>query len=64
MKAEIENKGIIEFTLASDGWYEYKPQIGNGLSINLSKTKCITDPWEADYICEAPTHNIIKILED
>lgn len=64
MIVEIEDMEIIEFKLASDGWYEYSPKCGIGLAINPTKTICVTDPWEADYICDAPTHKIIRIIEE
>ena len=61
--AEIEGLGEIELVKADDGWYEYQPEVGNGIAINPTKTMCQTYPWEADYICEAPAHKILSIRE-
>jgi hypothetical protein len=47
------NDNIHEFEEQSDGWFSCVPQ---QLAINPDLTVCVTDPWYADHVCEAPTH--------
>ncbi len=69
MKLKVKLEGKDEeliFTRAPDGWWEYnnKGELpGNGYAINPKKTTCVTDPWYADYICDAPEHKILSLEE-
>ncbi|MCB1713215.1 MAG: hypothetical protein KDH96_12310 [Candidatus Riesia sp.] len=58
MKVRIKNE-VVEFTKSKDGWYENKTK---HLAINPEKSYCVTDPWYADHICDAPTHEF-EILD-
>ena len=57
MLVRIKNK-VLNFKKAKDGWYEAK-----GFVIDPNKTVCKTDPWYADYMCDAPAHkfNILNV---
>ncbi|MFY0656184.1 MAG: hypothetical protein JXR12_05375 [Neptunomonas phycophila] len=50
--AEV-NGNVIEFTEQSDGWFSNEKSM---LAISPDMSTCITDPWHADYITEAPSH--------
>ena len=47
------------FNEQKDGWYT---NIVNRLAISPDKQTCITDPWYADHIVDAPTHNFNIML--
>lgn len=50
--AEVDDKHV-EFEEQNDGWFI---SLVHQLAIHPDLTVCVTDPWYADHICEAPTH--------
>lgn len=53
MQVNVNGSELV-FDKQPDGWFT---NTINRLAISPDKTTCITDPWYADYVSEAPTHN-------
>ena len=59
VKIKKAHKEIITvMTLANDGWYE-----DGEYAVSPNKKTCLTSPWLADFICEAPRYEF-EILTD
>ena len=49
---------VYKFIKDEDGWHICKK---SNLAIDPEKKCCMTEPWYADHICDAPEHQF-KIL--